>query len=342
MTSTALGVAAGALLFLVLSGGRLRRRVRPATGVALAAGGAVEELLWRGVAFDRLSPALGATGALAVTTVGFAASHVPSLGLRGGLVHLATGGVFGSVLLGTGHLEAAVASHAAYNAMLAVGGGPGLVASLRGVHKRLGAVDALQDVDLELRRGEILVLLGPNGAGKTTLASILLGLRRPDGGSVSVTGIAGATPQGMSFPPTVRVREIIEFARSHYRAPASADDLLSRFELRDLERRQTGGLSGGELRRLAVALAFAGRPDLVVLDEPTTGLDLESRRAVWTAVRNYAAGGGAVLLTTHSLEEARELADRVVVLVHGRVVAEGSPGELTREERLLELMEAEQ
>ncbi len=338
MTSSLLGAAVGALLLLALSGGRLRRRVSPTVGVALAAGGAAEEVIWRGVVFGRLAPLLGPAGALAVATAGFAATHVPTYGLRGGLVHLITGGVFGSVLISTGHLGAAAASHGTYNAMLALGRSPDVIASLRGVHKRLGGVEALHDVDLEVRRGEILALLGPNGAGKTTLAAILLGLRRPDTGTVRVGGLAGATPQGMSFPTTVRVREVIDFARAHYPAPQDTDVLLTRFELRELERRQTGGLSGGELRRLAVALAFAGSPDLVVLDEPTTGLDLESRRAVWNAVRGYADEGGGVLLTTHSLEEARALADRVAVLVRGRIVAVGQPSELTDEERLLELI----
>lgn len=338
MTSALVGAAVGVLLLVVLSGGVPRRRVRPATGAALAAGGAIEEVLWRGVVFARLAPPLGPTAAIAVTVVGFAASHLPAFGLRGGVVHLATGSVFGGLLLGTGHLGAAAASHAAYNAMLAVGCRSEPVASLRAVRKRLGRVEALRDVDLDLHRGEVLALLGPNGAGKTTLVSVLLGLRRPDAGTVRVDGLAGVTPQGMSFPTTVRVREILDFALAHFPNGAAAEDLLARFELRGVEHRQTGGLSGGELRRLAVALAFAGAPDLVVLDEPTTGLDLESRRAVWNAVRAYADSGGAVLLTTHSLDEARELADRVVVLARGRVVAEGAPDELTREERYLELI----
>ena len=338
MTSALLGAVVGALLLLLLSGGRLRRRVAPATGIALAAGGAVEEVIWRGVVFGRLAPLLGPLAALAVTVAAFAATHVPTFGLRGGVVHLVTGSVFGGLLIGTGHLGAATASHAAYNAMLAVGRNPNVVASLRGVHKRLGTVDALRDVDLDVRRGEILALLGPNGAGKTTLVSVLLGLRRPDRGTVRIDGSAGATPQGMSFPTTIRVREVLDFARAHYRTPRDADELLARFELQPLERRQTGGLSGGELRRLAVAVAFAGSPDLLVLDEPTTGLDLESRRAVWNAVRGFADEGGGVLLTTHSLEEARTLADRVAVIVRGRIVATGSPSELTHEERLLELI----
>ncbi len=339
--SIALGAASGALLLLVLSGGRLRRRASPSKGVVLTLAAVGEEFLWRGLVLGRLAGPLGVPGAFALTTAAFAAAHVLVLGARGSAVHLLTGGVFGAIFVGTGSLGAAAASHAAYNAMFALGRGD-VVASLRGVHKRLGSVDALRGVDLEVRRGEIVALLGPNGAGKTTLVSVLLGLRRADRGSARVDGLAGATPQAMSFPATVRVGEIVAFARAHYRAPVPADELLARFQLRGLERRQAGGLSGGQQRRLAVALAFAGAPDLVVLDEPTTGLDLEARRSVWDAVRTFAAEGGGALVTTHSLEEARALADRVVVLAEGSVVAEGPPGELADEETLLALLRSDQ
>ena len=213
-----------------------------------------------------------------------------------------------------------------------------IAAALRGVTKRFGAVVALDQVDLELRGGEVLALLGPNGAGKTTALSLMLGLRRPDVGEVELFGAdprhsssraaVGVTPQDASFPPTLRVREIADLVRAHYAAPVSTTDLLARFGLVECQRRQAGGLSGGERRRLSVALAFAGRPLAVFMDEPTTGLDVEARRAVWSELEAYAASGGTILLTTHYLEEAEALASRVVLLSRGRIAAEGSAREL--------------
>ena len=214
----------------------------------------------------------------------------------------------------------------------------GTVAALERTSKRFGQVQALQEVDLEVRRGELLALLGPNGAGKTTAISLLLGLRRPDEGRVELFGRdprdpkarlqVGVTPQEIGFPPLLKVREVVALVGAHYPSPMPARSLLSRFGLLELEHRQTGGLSGGQKRRLAVALAFAGNPQAVFLDEPTTGLDVEARRGVWQAVRGYVEEGGTVLLTTHYLEEAEALATRVVVLHEGRVVAEGSVEEI--------------
>ena len=221
-----------------------------------------------------------------------------------------------------------------------------IAAALRTVTKRFGDTAALESVDIEVPAGEVLALLGPNGAGKTTALSLLLGLRRPDAGSVELFGrdprmaaarvAVGATPQESGFPPTLRVRELVDLVRAHFPAPAPAGELLERFGLDGIARRQAGGLSGGERRRLSVALAFAGRPRALFLDEPTAGLDVESRRAVWQELRLYAAAGGTVLLTTHHLEEAEELASRVVVLAHGKVVAEGSPAELSADAVRLE------
>jgi ABC-2 type transport system ATP-binding protein len=214
-----------------------------------------------------------------------------------------------------------------------------IAAALRTVTKRFGDTLALDSVDLELRAGEVMALLGPNGAGKTTALSLLLGLRRPDAGSAVLFGrdprtaaartSIGVTPQESGFPPTLRVRELVDLVRAHFPAPAPAGELLERFGLGGVARRQAGGLSGGERRRLSVALAFAGRPRALFLDEPTSGLDVESRRAVWQELRSYAAVGGTVLLTTHHLEEAEALASRVVLLARGTVVAEGSPAELS-------------
>jgi ABC-2 type transport system ATP-binding protein len=217
--------------------------------------------------------------------------------------------------------------------------GPQAVAELRGVHKRYGKVDALQGVDLELWPGELLALLGPNGAGKTTAVGILLGQRRPDAGSARLFGRdptlpaarrpVGATLQESGFPDNLTVREVVDLVRVHYPDPTPTRELLDRFGLTEVAGRRAGGLSGGQTRRLAVALSFAGRPQAVVLDEPTTGLDVESRHRLWEVVRAFVADGGAVLLTTHYLEEAQALASRVVVIADGQVIAQGSVDDIT-------------
>jgi ABC-2 type transport system ATP-binding protein len=217
--------------------------------------------------------------------------------------------------------------------------GPQAVAELQGVHKRYGKVDALQGVDLELWPGELLALLGPNGAGKTTAVGILLGQRRPDAGSARLFGrdptlpaarrLVGATLQESGFPDNLTVAEVVDLVRVHYPDPAPTRELLDRFGLAEVAGRRAGGLSGGQTRRLAVALAFAGRPRAVVLDEPTTGLDVEARHRLWEVVRAFAADGGTVLLTTHYLEEAQALASRVVVIAGGQVIAQGSVDDIT-------------
>jgi ABC-2 type transport system ATP-binding protein len=212
------------------------------------------------------------------------------------------------------------------------------IARLEGVSKSFAQVCALDNVSYEIPDGEIVALLGPNGAGKTTSLSLLLGLRRPDRGTAQLFGRdptvpatrrrLGTTPQEMAFPGTLRVNEIVDLVSAHYAEPPSAESLLERFELAALARRQTGGLSGGERRRLAVALAFAGDPELVVLDEPTTGLDVDARSAVWHELRKFVSSGGTVLLTTHYLEEVEALATKVVVIDRGRVAAAGSVDEI--------------
>jgi ABC-2 type transport system ATP-binding protein len=221
-----------------------------------------------------------------------------------------------------------------------------IAAALKDVTKRFGSLVALDRVALELRGGEVLALLGPNGAGKTTALSVLLGLRRPDEGRAELfgsdprrpasRGVVGVTPQESSFPPTARVREIVDLVGAHFAVPVGTDDLLDRFGLAECARRQAGGLSGGERRRLSVALAFVGRPLAVFLDEPTTGLDVEARRAVWGELQAYSASGGTILLTTHYLEEAEALASRIVLLSRGRAVTEGPPGQLASAHGTLE------
>jgi ABC-2 type transport system ATP-binding protein len=225
-----------------------------------------------------------------------------------------------------------------------------VVAALRSATKRFGETVALDAVELEVRAGEVLAVLGPNGAGKTTALSLLLGLRTPDSGSAELLGedprrpasraAIGVTPQESGFPPTLRVGEILDLVRAHFPAAVPAAELERRFALGRIARRQAGGLSGGERRRLSVALAFAGRPRAVFLDEPTAGLDVQSRRAVWQELEAFAAAGRTVFLTTHHLEEAEALATRVVVLVRGRVVADGSPSELVARGRAGRLEEA--
>lgn len=197
---------------------------------------------------------------------------------------------------------------------------------------RYGDVLAVDSVDLAVNAGELIGMLGPNGAGKTTLLNMLTGLRTPTSGSVDLFGgnprdhvrrqALGVTPQQTGLPETLRVGEVIEFVGRHFPNPLPEGAVLERFRLEGLSRRQTGGLSGGQKRRLSVALAFVGRPEMVLLDEPTTGLDLEARHAVWDSLREYHRSGGTVLLTSHYLEEVEALAQRVVVLSSGRVLAD--------------------
>jgi ABC-2 type transport system ATP-binding protein len=207
-------------------------------------------------------------------------------------------------------------------------------ALLENATKRFGDVTAVDAVSLAVGAGEVVALLGPNGAGKTTSIALLLGLRRPDTGTARIFGLdprraatrraVGVTPQDMAFPHTLRVLEIVEFVRMHYPEPEPAGELLERFGLSHLARRQIGGLSGGERRRLAVALAFAGAAPLLVLDEPTSALDVDARHRVWNEIRAHGREGGSVLLTTHHLDEAEALASRIVLIERGRIMADGT------------------
>ncbi len=208
---------------------------------------------------------------------------------------------------------------------------PAVVARAIGVTRHYGDTVALDNVDFTVREGEFIGLLGPNGAGKTTLLNSLLGLRKPTSGRIELFGGAptnpaslrfiGVTPQESGVPPTLRVAEAVDFVAAHFEETEDRDELLERFDLTKEARRQAGGLSGGQKRRLALALAFVGRPRLVILDEPTTGLDVESRRMLWDRIREFHEGGGTVLLTTHYLEEIEALAKRVVVIAQGHIRA---------------------
>ncbi|SLN10950.1 ABC transporter ATP-binding protein [Oceanibacterium hippocampi] len=213
-----------------------------------------------------------------------------------------------------------------------------IVAGLNAVTKRFGATQALDGVSLQVRKGEILALLGPNGAGKTTAMEIMLGLRRPDSGKAELLGGdprdpsrrlgVGVTPQDAAFPPRLSGREVIELVRAHYPSPRPTDELIVRFGLGDFVDRQSGGLSGGQRRRIALALAFAGGAGLVFLDEPTTGLDADIRREFWAFLAEFAKAGNTLLLTTHYLEEAEALASRIVLLRTGRIAMTGSVAEI--------------
>lgn len=212
------------------------------------------------------------------------------------------------------------------------------VARLSKAGKRYAAVLALDGIDLDVRRGEVLALLGPNGAGKTTAISLLVGLQQPDSGSATLFDAApqslaarrriGAMLQATSLPETLTVGELIELFRSYYARPRTVADIVALAGVGDLLGRLYAKLSGGQQRRAQFALALCGHAELLFLDEPTTGLDIDARETMWRAIRRLVGEGCAVVLTTHYLEEAEALADRVVVIAHGRVVAAGSVGEI--------------
>ncbi|HET9032391.1 MAG TPA: ABC transporter ATP-binding protein [Dokdonella sp.] len=213
-----------------------------------------------------------------------------------------------------------------------------ILAELRNVRKCYGKVPALDGVDLALRAGQLTAVLGPNGAGKTTAIGLLLGLNRADSGEVTLFGQAphslmarrqvGVMLQSAGIPDAFKVGELIELTRSYYAEPRTIADCVALAGLDGLLDRRYGKLSGGQQRRVQFALALCGRPRLLFLDEPTTGLDIEARQGLWKAIRELIADGCSVLLTTHYLEEAEALADRVVVLNGGRIIAEGSVDEV--------------
>lgn len=212
------------------------------------------------------------------------------------------------------------------------------VVHTRNLGRRFGEKTVLEGIDLDVPPGQLLGLLGPNGAGKSTLISLLVGLRRPTTGVVKVLGLdprsdavrrlIGVTPQETALPAAWKVGEVFDFVAAHFPGPLAVGELAERFGLGGLLDRQAGGLSGGQQRRVAVALAFVGRPRLVVLDEPTTGLDVEARRGLWEGIRSFRDEGGTVLLTSHYIEEVETLADRVVVMNRGRILADGDVTEI--------------
>ena len=221
---------------------------------------------------------------------------------------------------------------------------PLVLAHLRNARKSYGKLLALDDMDLQLRSGQVLALLGANGAGKSTAVSVMLGLVEAEQGEASLLGQpplsmdarrhTGVMLQSTALPDTLKVGELLAMTRGYYAQPLSVADCVAMAGLEGLLDRRYGKLSGGQQRRVQFAMAICGRPQVLFLDEPTTGLDIEARQQMWSAIRERAAAGCAVLLTTHYLEEAEALADHVVVMQAGRTLAEGSVAQIR--ERVLQ------
>ena len=213
-----------------------------------------------------------------------------------------------------------------------------VVASLEGVNKNYGEIKALRNVEFRVRAGEVVALLGPNGAGKTTAVKLLLGLLQPNAGRARVFGEdptnpenrmrTGAMLQVGRVPETLRVREHIDLFSSYYPNPMPPAEVLAAVGLEKLGDRKFGDLSGGQRQRVLFGLAICGDPDLLFLDEPTVGLDVEARRMLWDEIRRMVTRGKTVLLTTHYLQEADALADRVAVINQGAIIAQGTPSEI--------------
>jgi ABC-2 type transport system ATP-binding protein len=213
-----------------------------------------------------------------------------------------------------------------------------VVASLENVSKNYGEVRALRNVNFTVRAGEVVALLGPNGAGKTTAVKLLLGLMQPNSGKTRVFGGDPTNPQNRMrtgamlqvgrVPETLRVREHIDLFSSYYPNPMPLEQVLAAAGLEKLRDRKFGDLSGGQRQRTLFALAICGNPDLLFLDEPTVGLDVEARRALWEEIRRLVDRGKTALLTTHYLEEADALADRIAVIHQGAIIAEGTPAQI--------------
>ena len=214
---------------------------------------------------------------------------------------------------------------------------------VRGLTMSYADREVLKGVDFQVRRGEVFCLLGPNGAGKTTTVEILEGFRHRTGGDVRVLGMdpaaqsarlrerIGIVLQECGFPRQARVAELIDMWRAYYPKPRALDDLLAVVELTEDRNAQVRRLSGGQRRRLDLALALAGDPELIFLDEPTTGFDPESRLRCWAAIENLRSLGKTILLTTHYLDEAERLADRVAILQAGRIQVAGTVRHVARE-----------
>jgi ABC-2 type transport system ATP-binding protein len=214
------------------------------------------------------------------------------------------------------------------------------IAALTGVSKKYGSTTALDGLNLSLHAGEVVALLGPNGAGKSTAVRLMLGLAGPTSGTVRIFGgdprnadartRVGAMLQVANVIDTLCVREHVDQFRSYYPRPLAVKEIVRIAQLEGIESKRFGQLSGGQKQRLLFALALCGDPDLIFLDEPTVGMDIEARRGLWQQIRSLKERGKTVLLTTHYLEEADALADRVIVINKGHVVSEGTPAEIKK------------
>ncbi len=217
---------------------------------------------------------------------------------------------------------------------------PAVAVEIRGLRKSYGSVEAVRGLDLTIRRGEVFALLGPNGAGKTTTVEILEGYRDRDAGEVRILGVdprlhdrrlrqrVGIVLQATGLSPYLTVRETVAMFAGYYPAPRDVDEVIALVGLSELAGRRVTKLSGGERRRLDLAVALVGDPELLFLDEPTTGFDPGARRQAWQTIRDLSRLGKTILLTTHYMDEAQALAARVAVIAQGRIVAEGAPDTL--------------
>ena len=218
------------------------------------------------------------------------------------------------------------------------GGSQPAAIALRGVHKSFGTVQAVKDIDLDISSGEIVAFLGPNGAGKTSTIDIILGLSQPTTGTAEVfgmtprhaitRGLVSAVLQTGGLLKDFTVRETAEYTASLFVQPRPVDEALDRAGITAIGDRRVGKCSGGEQQRLRFAMALLSDPELLILDEPTTGMDVEGRRGFWTAIRQDTARGRTVLFATHYLEEADAYADRIILLRHGQIVADGTSSEV--------------
>lgn len=212
--------------------------------------------------------------------------------------------------------------------------------SASGLHKHYGAVHAVRGVDLAVTEGEFVALIGENGAGKTSLLSILMGLLPASEGSAAILGakpgelsvrqMCGTMLQSTNLPDALKVRELVELFRSYYPTPRPLDDLLALTGLSDLQGRRYKALSGGQQRRVQFALALAGNPRVLFLDEPTVGLDMEIRREFWAILQTLKANGVTIILTSHYLDEIEALADRLVIIKDGRIIADDLTGNIKK------------
>lgn len=212
------------------------------------------------------------------------------------------------------------------------------VVELVDAHKRYGSVEALKGVTLSIRSGELVAMLGPNGAGKTTSIALMLGLRKPTSGEARLFRLdprdrrarshCGVMLQESGVPDTLRVAELVDLFRSYYPHPMPTQRAIEMAGLEEQARQQAQKLSGGQRQRLYFALAVCGDPEVIFLDEPTVGMDVEARRAFISSIRTFAGAGRTIVLTTHYLEEADELAERVIVIDRGVLVADAPPEEI--------------